>query len=1486
MFEREDEIVSLVVNMTDEIGGYGEFDEDSVRVHETDESWEEENTSMIQQRWVDEDNLEISWLMDGLTPMNATRYYVVQFDILENGPKDALDEEYLLNREDETSGVEVVEDGHVWVRGTDYEVKIDVYRGGSRVIKYRNSTRKGYVHDTTWMSWHSEELNWRKKGAEVNVTEEGALYTVVEITSPCGELNYDWIFYDDHMRVEGVDRDVSFDTIADNVINTEGTLVWSDGSTDNLTMIEQGRNDTSLNRSEGRGPPDERGPPDDSPGRRYREYIRVTDYFYIVGSEDRVTNRSAGFWAVPENGYEQTIYNAGAKGTRWRMRGGSARFGFTDYNETEEKARAVQYSPTVSRDRTKVLWVDPIIEDEVSVNEQDLSIHGDLVVTTDAYLKMDDMSVVLDERSGLATLSGSVTEITGSEVYFMEAGEGQGQIAARGELDMERSSVFTDEGHYLRITLRERSVIRDSRFRHLWNGIEVVSDDIELINADIRYSMGAGILVAEGYSPVVRGGEITGCRYGIRTGGAPENSTYDPAEAAFSFTPENPEVGEEVEFTCETRKTHEVMELHRDWTFGDGTRSTDRDPTHTYLLPSIYTVQLTVISEVSGYVVGITRATARITADATEGPTAAFDVDYPDDPGYPPTARTHEDIDFIDESKPENEAELVEWKWDLGDGTEKTFEESTTVTHSYSDPGTYTVGLTVEDDEGRTATHEEEIEVRTTSPRPKIELPEAVPPGEEITLDGSGSYARDGEIVEWEWSYIVDGEEETIGDGEEIDHVFEERDHYTTILRVEDEHGTYGSTEKSVRVGDVPVGRISEHKVVSELEYQDDTWVSTITLDGGDSYHTGDIEIDEHDWDLPEDADVLSEGEEITYEISYAVDERIRGVYFVELTVKDEDGVTDSTYTRVVEHLPETPPVEDLYESISDMRIYGNTYGVFLYGSDEYTNIFNSRIYDNTYGIYSYWEDFAIKDTHVFDNRRWTIMLENSFMMPVTGGYDRRGQKMRFNLDERFPDRENNADLSGDGFGWEDEIWRYGFNPWFFDQEDTNTDGEWLPNVEQADEYGTDPLSPDTDGDGVCDETEVTGAVTRYVADHGEKGYKFYTSWEEITEDHGPPDETFNYTTNPLNPDTDFSGLNDSVDPIPKDYDMNGDERINHVDLVDENSPYYVERIARAAKNDPWLDRDAAGELIGSSDMSGDGVLNENAEDMSRDGMPTWYEKEYGVADGGWQHPYLHNARYGILLASGSWDSEANHPSYWNDIKYLYDVLLEDYNYLEENVHLLYSVWGDEDQDHSDGCEDVDDEATMPRLRNTIEKIEQKMTTNDFLKIALRGHSGPVKDNKEKIIDSGFMLIHRGLSHERTETLWYSDLNDNLEGLSYNRIAIIIGTCFSGAAIPELEGEDRIIMTSSKLEEKSYYTINSNGETGAFFYQGRSGLIFPTYYDGVVKSLGSIYNTPNSLGYAFDKGYEACQNNNVWGVADGTSTPQINNKYLAEKTYI
>ena len=51
--------------------------------------------------------------------------------------------------------------------------------------------------------------------------------------------------------------------------------------------------------------------------------------------------------------------------------------------------------------------------------------------------------------------------------------------------------------------------------------------------------------------------------------------------------------------------------------------------------------------------------------------------------------------------------------------------------------------------------------------------------------------------------------------------------------------------------------------------------------------------------------------------------------------------------------------------------------------------------------------------------------------------------------------------------------------------------------------------------------------------------------------------KNFTYHTVSLNPDTDFGGQNDYNDLIPLDYDMDGDRKINHADLVTSGSTYY-----------------------------------------------------------------------------------------------------------------------------------------------------------------------------------------------------------------------------------------------------------------------------------------------------------------------------------------
>jgi len=102
-------------------------------------------------------------------------------------------------------------------------------------------------------------------------------------------------------------------------------------------------------------------------------------------------------------------------------------------------------------------------------------------------------------------------------------------------------------------------------------------------------------------------------------------------------------------------------------------------------------------------------------------------------------------------------------------------------------------------------------------------------------------------------------------------------------------------------------------------------------------------------------------------------------------------------------------------------------------------------------------------------------------------------------------------------------------------------------------------------------------------------------------------------------------------------------------------------------------------------DLSGHGLYFDDIEineefDSDNDGMDDVYETFYGVPFGGWQNPYIFNARYGLIIGSGGdlpkeSDENGNFPAHWNDAYELYNKLVNDYRYLPENVYLLYSKW-------------------------------------------------------------------------------------------------------------------------------------------------------------------------------------------------------------------
>jgi len=152
--------------------------------------------------------------------------------------------------------------------------------------------------------------------------------------------------------------------------------------------------------------------------------------------------------------------------------------------------------------------------------------------------------------------------------------------------------------------------------------------------------------------------------------------------------------GEPVVFTLEaTGNIASVL-----WRFGDGTTSTQRNPTKIYNSPGVYTVSVTVTDEF-----GIEDTETKVDfIEITLAPFADFigsprEGNIVPDPAnvLPPGL----DVSFVDLSLGNDEFVAISWNWNFGDGTIRTVTERPTaanpLVHRYRNEGFYTVTLQV-----------------------------------------------------------------------------------------------------------------------------------------------------------------------------------------------------------------------------------------------------------------------------------------------------------------------------------------------------------------------------------------------------------------------------------------------------------------------------------------------------------------------------------------------------------------------------------------------------------------------------------------------------------------------------------------------------------------------------------------------------------------------------------------------------------------------
>ncbi len=120
------------------------------------------------------------------------------------------------------------------------------------------------------------------------------------------------------------------------------------------------------------------------------------------------------------------------------------------------------------------------------------------------------------------------------------------------------------------------------------------------------------------------------------------------------------------------------------WDFNDGATSTLQNPSHTYATDGTYSVSLTVTDN-EGATDTTTQSIAVSSGTTNNPPTADFTYTTSDLTAY-----------FTDQST-DTDGSINSWDWDFGDGSTST---AANPTHTYATDGTYTVGLTVTDDDG------------------------------------------------------------------------------------------------------------------------------------------------------------------------------------------------------------------------------------------------------------------------------------------------------------------------------------------------------------------------------------------------------------------------------------------------------------------------------------------------------------------------------------------------------------------------------------------------------------------------------------------------------------------------------------------------------------------------------------------------------------------------------------------------------------------